>query len=132
MGDNSLSYCHNVISFCLNTVKETPVGLFWQHFSTMNENIPSSTTYDYKGLESLSFFIFITYLICIWITGLSCDFVNYLIKFNNWRKRKDRPTFVWLIWCQFRISGSISKCKFLIDVFVLVTIFFLKAVLSEI
>ena len=31
------------------------------------------------------------------IRGPSCDFVNYLMKFTNWRERKNRPVFERLI-----------------------------------
>ena len=86
---------------CWDTSKKTVEGLFWQHLSTMKDGkrIPNSTIYIYNKLKSFSFFISITiiYLVFIRIREPSCDFVNYLMKFTNWRERKNRPVFERLI-----------------------------------
>ena len=56
----------------------------------------NSTIYIYNEFESSSFFIIIIiiiiiimiYLVFTRIRGLSCDFVNYLMKFRNWQRKK--------------------------------------------
>ena len=49
---------------------------------------------------------------------MSCDFLNYLMNFKNWRKRKN-----------FQISLSIRKRIVWEDVILLIVIFFLEVVL---
>ena len=82
---------------CWDASKKAVEGLSWQHFNIMKLEDAQFNFYIYNKFESFSSFIIIIYLVFIRIREPSCDFVNYLMKFTNWRERKNRPVFERLI-----------------------------------